>query len=256
MKLILNFLSFFCFTPWRACKDLKKLHLVKLQHKNSENLCTRLVSHVLVYVLSLSACCLMRQWHKQRQEWPGCSRAPESPSVWQPWPVMPLRERLWPWSATPVSVWWMFAASSIYWAPLMWFSCAAPGPVSNLSLVTTYDSLTATWHPLKCNYSFFTIELQLNGTRVEIIHELFGPRKHFSRLKTAANYTVIIYIVNGGLKGPPVKQSKFTCESLFTLFILSEDITIIISIMLVNMLMTGLLHNYVSWYTRNAAKMW
>lgn len=196
-------------------------------------------------VPSLSACCLMRQWRKQRWGWPGCPMAPESSSVWRPWPVMPWRERLWLWSATPVSVWWMFAAalltvSSIYWAPLMGLSCAVPGPVSNLNLVTTYDSLTATWRPLKGNYSFFTIELHLNGTRVEIIHELLGSRKHFSGLKTAANYTVIIYIVNGGLEGLPVKQSKFTCESLCTLFILSEAITIIISIMLVNMLMTGL----------------
>lgn len=197
-----------------------------------------------MFFLSLSACCLMRQWHKQRWEWPGCPRAPESPSVWRPWPVMPWRERLWPWSATPVSVWWTFAASlltvsSIYLAPLMWFSYAVPGPVSNLNLVTAYDSLTATWHPPKGNYSFFTIELQLNGTQVEIIHELLGSRKHFSRLETAANYTVIIYIVNGGLKGPPVKRSKFTCKSPCTLFSLSEAISIIISIMLVNRLIMG-----------------
>lgn len=213
---------------------------------------------MLVCLLSLSAYCLMRQWCKQRWQWPRCPWAPESPSVWRPWPIMTRRERLWPWSATPVSVWWIFAAalltvSSIYWAPLMWLSCAVPGPVSNLSLVTTYDSLTATWSPLKGNYSFFTIELQLNGSRVEIIHKLLGSKKHFSGLKTAANYTVIIYIVIGDFEGPPVKQSKFTCESLCTLFILSEAITIITSIMLVNMLMTGLLHNYVSWYTRNAA---
>lgn len=101
-------------------------------------------------------------------------------------------------------------------------SYIAPGPISNLTLTTTHDSLNATWSPNHNpkpdgNLTFFTIELQLGGKIVETADKLAEPKKHFDGLKSSANYTVIVYMVNGHLKGPPVESSSFTCECLLPL---------------------------------------
>ncbi|XP_034413702.1 receptor-type tyrosine-protein phosphatase eta-like [Cyclopterus lumpus] len=86
----------------------------------------------------------------------------------------------------------------------------APGPISNLTLVTTFDSLEATWKPPEGNSVRFTVELQLDDKPVYTTHNLTKPRKHFDGLKTAANYTVILCAFSGPLKGPSVRGSKFT----------------------------------------------
>nr|XP_046235969.1 fibronectin [Scatophagus argus] len=88
-------------------------------------------------------------------------------------------------------------------------SFTAPGPVSNLTLVTTHDSLNATWTSPVHNYSRFNVTLELDGTNVTT-DSIQEPRKHFDHLKAGANYTVIVYSVNGRFEGPPVKSSKFT----------------------------------------------
>ncbi|XP_041820544.1 receptor-type tyrosine-protein phosphatase eta isoform X2 [Chelmon rostratus] len=100
-------------------------------------------------------------------------------------------------------------------------SYTAPGPISNLTLTTTHDSLNATWSPNHNpkpdgNLTFFTIELQLGGKIVETADKLAEPKKHFDGLKSSANYTVIVYMVNGHLKGPPVESSSFTLPSMPT----------------------------------------
>lgn len=108
-------------------------------------------------------------------------------------------------------------------------------------MVATYDSLTATWNSPEGNYSSFTVKLQLNGTNVETIHKLAESRKHFTGLKTAANYTVIVYIVDRNLEGPPVESSKFTCESLWTLLYFFSKVITLKSIMSVNMVLVLLI---------------
>lgn len=100
-------------------------------------------------------------------------------------------------------------------------------------MVTTHDSLNATWKAPEGNYSF-TIKLQLNGTN-ETIHKVAESKKHFTGLKTAAIYTVIVYVVNRDLEGPPVESSKFTCESLWTLLCFFSKVITLKSIMSVNM---------------------
>ncbi|XP_076581731.1 receptor-type tyrosine-protein phosphatase eta [Chaetodon auriga] len=100
-------------------------------------------------------------------------------------------------------------------------SYTAPGPISNLTLITTQDSLNATWSSNgnpepDGNSSFFTATLQLDGKTVGENKAGVELKTHFGGLKTAANYTVIVYMVNGHLKGPPVQSSKFTLPSLPT----------------------------------------
>ncbi|XP_044039674.1 receptor-type tyrosine-protein phosphatase eta-like isoform X2 [Siniperca chuatsi] len=89
-------------------------------------------------------------------------------------------------------------------------SYTAPGPISNLNLFTTHDSLNATWMSPESDYSFFTVKLQLDGTDVKTISNVTEPEMRFDSLKSAANYTVIVYKVSGHLKGPPVESSNFT----------------------------------------------
>ncbi|GLD70871.1 receptor-type tyrosine-protein phosphatase eta [Lates japonicus] len=86
----------------------------------------------------------------------------------------------------------------------------APGPISNLHLTTKANSLNATWSPPPGNFSSFTIKLNLEGKTEQTIKDRREPNQYFDKLKTAANYTVIVYSVSGHLYGPPVECSKFT----------------------------------------------
>ncbi|XP_018526952.1 receptor-type tyrosine-protein phosphatase beta isoform X2 [Lates calcarifer] len=86
----------------------------------------------------------------------------------------------------------------------------APGPISNLYLTTKANSLKASWSPPPGNVSSFTIKLNLEGKTEKIIQDQRETNQYFDGLKTAANYTVIVYSVSGHLYGPPVESSKFT----------------------------------------------
>ncbi|KAK9524743.1 hypothetical protein VZT92_017112 [Zoarces viviparus] len=85
----------------------------------------------------------------------------------------------------------------------------APGPISNLTLETTFDSLTATWMSAGTALSFI-VELRLDGELVRTIRNLNEPRKRFDGLKAAANYTVIVFTFSGHVKGAPVGRSNVT----------------------------------------------
>ncbi|XP_035530827.1 receptor-type tyrosine-protein phosphatase eta [Morone saxatilis] len=89
-------------------------------------------------------------------------------------------------------------------------SYTAPGPISNLMLETTENTLTAKWDPPTGNYSTFTITLQLEGKVVDNSTSLTEPKKHFTNLKTGGNYKVIVSAVSGTFQGPPEESSKFT----------------------------------------------
>ncbi|XP_074480708.1 receptor-type tyrosine-protein phosphatase H [Sebastes fasciatus] len=86
----------------------------------------------------------------------------------------------------------------------------APGSISDLILDSTHNSINATWKSSAGSSSSFTVELQLDGKNVTTIHNLKEPRKHFDKLKFAANYTVIVYTVSGHIKSLAVERSKFT----------------------------------------------
>lgn len=88
-----------------------------------------------------------------------------------------------------------------------------PGPVSNLTLLTDERSLKAKWSPLVAENSYFNVELQLRGMQVKVLQKLPEPRVLFSRLKSGANYTVSVSMVIGGVTGPSVEASIYTCES-------------------------------------------
>lgn len=99
----------------------------------------------------------------------------------------------------------------------IWLLCdwsTVPGVVSNLTLNSTHDSILAIWNSPEGNYSSFSVTLQLNNT-VETIDNLQETSKNFTGLRSAANYTVIIFTVLEHLKSLPVESSTLTCESLF-----------------------------------------
>lgn len=91
----------------------------------------------------------------------------------------------------------------------------APRPVTDLHLETTNNSLSATWNGTSTagNQLTFDVVLQLDGKVVEQVNELNVTQKVFERLKSAANYTVVVYSRNKRQRGPAVKCSIFTCKS-------------------------------------------
>ncbi|XP_058479737.1 receptor-type tyrosine-protein phosphatase H-like [Solea solea] len=89
----------------------------------------------------------------------------------------------------------------------------APGPISNLILQTTHNSLCATWTPSSGNCSYFAVILQLDGENVTITKKPTEPVVEVSSLKTAAKYTVLVSCVSGHLHSPQVQRSKFTLPS-------------------------------------------
>lgn len=92
-------------------------------------------------------------------------------------------------------------------------SYTAPGPVSDLNAVTEHRRLHATWTPPEGNFSSFTVELLLNGEVVEKTEGLEEATALFDGLKTAANYTVVVFALSGDLIGPSVDVSNFTLPS-------------------------------------------
>ncbi|XP_071315259.1 receptor-type tyrosine-protein phosphatase eta-like [Trachinotus anak] len=86
----------------------------------------------------------------------------------------------------------------------------APGPISNLVLETTSESLNANWSPSAGNYPSFKVELRMNGTDDLVIERPSTPEARFTGLKTAAEYIVKVYSVIGHLVSSPVEGSKFT----------------------------------------------
>lgn len=88
-----------------------------------------------------------------------------------------------------------------------------PGPVSNLTLFTDKNSLTAQWSSLVAEYSSFTVELQLKGKKVEVRQEVLDPSVRFSGLESGANYTVSVFMVTGDVLGPSVEAYIHTSES-------------------------------------------
>lgn len=86
----------------------------------------------------------------------------------------------------------------------------APEPISNLTLETTFDSLTATWMSSARTARTFIVALHLDGKLVKKIGNLTVPKQRFDGLKAAANYTVIVVTFSGHVKGAPVERSNFT----------------------------------------------
>ncbi|XP_029310934.1 receptor-type tyrosine-protein phosphatase eta isoform X2 [Cottoperca gobio] len=87
----------------------------------------------------------------------------------------------------------------------------APGPISNLTVVATYDSLDVTWSSGDNSVSF-NVELQLDGKNVQT-HNQTETAKYFDNLKTAANYTVIVFPFIAHVKGSSVARYRFTKPS-------------------------------------------
>lgn len=88
-----------------------------------------------------------------------------------------------------------------------------PGLVSNLTLYTDKDDLTATWsHRMAENY-YFTVRLQRQGQTVEVRQKVLNSSVLFSKLRRGVNYTVSVSIVTGGVRGPSVEDSTYTSES-------------------------------------------
>lgn len=86
----------------------------------------------------------------------------------------------------------------------------APGPISNLSLSTTTNTITAIWLPPPGSYKSFDVEFQMAGSQ-NITRETTSKTKLTqSDLKVAANYTVKIHTVNGHLFSTVVVDSCFT----------------------------------------------
>lgn len=88
-------------------------------------------------------------------------------------------------------------------------SFTTPGPISNLILTTTNDSLTATWEPPVGSALNFTVELWLNQTLVRKT-SVSDKNIIFYNLKNAANYSVTVYAVSGQFTSTPVSAYKFT----------------------------------------------
>uniref|UniRef100_UPI0037E74A51 serine-rich adhesin for platelets n=1 Tax=Semicossyphus pulcher TaxID=241346 RepID=UPI0037E74A51 len=94
------------------------------------------------------------------------------------------------------------------------YSYTAPEPISNLIMSSASNNfLEARWNRPEGNYSSFTVELQLDGVKVNTSYNLTEVFVKFTGLKTAAGYTVIVYAVSGHLKSPPVKGIFFTLPS-------------------------------------------
>ncbi|XP_054863900.1 fibronectin-like isoform X2 [Amphiprion ocellaris] len=89
----------------------------------------------------------------------------------------------------------------------------APGPISNLTVITSHSSLNATWTINEGNDSYFTVKLLLDGKLEEPGRNVTEARVTFDDLKTAANYTVVVYAVSGHLKSLPMEVSNFTLPS-------------------------------------------
>lgn len=87
-----------------------------------------------------------------------------------------------------------------------------PGPVSNLTLLTDKNSLTAKWSPMVTERSSFNVELQLSGKQVKVVQKL-ESRAQFNGLKRGVNYTVIVSMVIGVVTGLSVEASIYTRES-------------------------------------------
>ncbi|CAI5668849.1 unnamed protein product [Oreochromis niloticus] len=88
-------------------------------------------------------------------------------------------------------------------------SFTTPGPISNLILNTTNDSLTATWLPPNGSALNFTVELSLDQTLVNT-KNVSDTNITFRGLKNAANYSVAIYAVSGQFKSTAESTYKFT----------------------------------------------
>lgn len=86
----------------------------------------------------------------------------------------------------------------------------APQGITDLVFDSTHNSITARWRSPKGNPSSFTVKLQLDGKTVNTTDNIKEPQVCFNGLKTAANYTVLVYTFSGHIKGPPVESSTFT----------------------------------------------
>lgn len=96
---------------------------------------------------------------------------------------------------------------------------AAPAKVSSLTLTTTFDALTALWDRPTSLYAFFIVELQLNGSDEKTTLNGTDETQSFSNLKSGADYEVAVYTVSGHLRSKPVRRSKFTRASLWSLLL-------------------------------------
>ncbi|XP_041634811.1 receptor-type tyrosine-protein phosphatase eta isoform X2 [Cheilinus undulatus] len=89
-------------------------------------------------------------------------------------------------------------------------SYTRPGQISNLRLLTLQDSLKATWSPPEGNYSSFHVTLHCDGCEANKTDILTEKHIEYKGLKTAANYTLIVYTISGGQKSQSVQKSAFT----------------------------------------------
>ncbi|KAM4536972.1 receptor-type tyrosine-protein phosphatase H [Odontesthes bonariensis] len=88
----------------------------------------------------------------------------------------------------------------------------APGPISNLTVQTRNDSLTATWNPPAGDNFQYRVELWLDQTLLKT-ENLTETKQTFHELTSGSEYTVVVFTFNGNLKSPGVSESKFTLPS-------------------------------------------
>ncbi|KAK5875870.1 hypothetical protein CesoFtcFv8_026905 [Champsocephalus esox] len=87
----------------------------------------------------------------------------------------------------------------------------APGPIQDMTLISTDVSLNASWKT-EGDSSSFVVELLLEGKVDQKLKTNFSEIT-FTGLKTAAEYNVTVYAFNGNLNGEPLTRSIFTMPS-------------------------------------------
>ncbi|XP_047444839.1 receptor-type tyrosine-protein phosphatase H [Mugil cephalus] len=88
----------------------------------------------------------------------------------------------------------------------------APGPVSDLTVKTTEDTVRATWSLPLTDFKSYIVELYLDDViqNTSTIMDNTANTTCFEKLKIAANYTVLVYAVSGDLLSQSVGASNFT----------------------------------------------
>ncbi|XP_074518447.1 receptor-type tyrosine-protein phosphatase eta [Halichoeres trimaculatus] len=89
-------------------------------------------------------------------------------------------------------------------------SYTAPEPVSDLTLKSGHNNITASWKPPDSIFLSFTVKLQLDGIVIKTKRNVTEPKEYFQGLESGAKYTVIVYAVSEHLESPPETRSKFT----------------------------------------------
>eukprot|EP00063_Salmo_salar_P087412 XP_014062247.1 PREDICTED: receptor-type tyrosine-protein phosphatase eta-like isoform X2 [Salmo salar] len=86
-----------------------------------------------------------------------------------------------------------------------------PGKVTDLLLVITANTITATWTPPQGNYEAFSVQLKLTASNEEVkTQNTSASQLSFTNLKAGVEYAVTVTTLNGYLKSDPETIRNFT----------------------------------------------